>query len=124
TIANDSTNYPLYATVNIANPSTYTWAATTVDVRAPVKGASATDRIASCWYSGSTITMDVNLTDGQTHRVALYGLDWDSTSRSQNFEIDDPGSGAVLAGPRPLSTLSNGHFMGWGINGHATLQIT
>ena len=42
----------------------------------------ATDRLAATWYSGSPFTIDVNLTDGQTHAVSLYAVDWDTTTRA------------------------------------------
>ena len=45
--------------------------------------SSALDRLAACWYSGVTWSMDVAITDGQTHRVALYFLDWDNAGRRQ-----------------------------------------
>ena len=46
----------------------YTWSSSTTDTRALQKAdTGATDRIAACWYSGSSrFTVDVNLTDGQT----------------------------------------------------------
>ena len=40
-------------------------------------------RIAACWYSASSFTVNVNLTDGQLHDLELYFVDWDSTSRSE-----------------------------------------
>ena len=33
------------------------------------------------WYSPTSFTIDINLTDGQVHRVALYALDWDNYGR-------------------------------------------
>src|SRR5262249_51730728 len=75
----DLASYPSYVTVSASGQSTFTWAASTQDVRALQKAENgATDRIAACWY-GQNFTIDINLTDGQTQEVSLYALDWDTT---------------------------------------------
>src|SRR5262249_14680010 len=51
-IINSSASLPSYATVTPSGQSSYTWAASTTDVRAlQVPGGN---RIAACWYSGSS----------------------------------------------------------------------
>ena len=47
------------------------------------------DRIAATWYSATSFTINLNLTDGQSHRIALYCVDWDNAGRSQTVEIRD-----------------------------------
>lgn len=42
------------------------------------KASSSTDRIAACWTSGTSFTIDLNLSGSNTHQVALYLLDWDN----------------------------------------------
>ncbi len=72
---------PGYAVVIISSASIYDWTDATTDPRALQKppGAGASDRIAACWYTYplQTFTIDVGVTDGETHRLALYLLDWD-----------------------------------------------
>ena len=41
--------------------------------------AGGTGRIAASWYSATSFTVDVDLTDGQAHDLALYCVDWDNT---------------------------------------------
>ncbi len=53
------------------------------------------DRIAAAWYNTTEFTIDVNLTDGQTHKLSIYALDWDSTVRSERIDIVDM-SGVLL----------------------------
>ena len=119
----DSANYPSYASVAFASQYLYTWNSSTTDVRAPLKASSNTDRIAACWYNNSAYTIDVNLTDGQTHQVALYCLDWDTTARSQTFTISDAGTGIVLDGPRGLTGYNGGAYVVWSIKGHVTITL-
>jgi len=123
TIANDGTNYPAYAQVTFSGQSNFTWANPTTDVRALQK-AAATDRIASTWYAADQLETDINLTDGNWHRVALYGLDWDTTNgRIQTISILDAVSGSILDS-RNLSTFSNGQYLVWNLRGKVKIRIT
>ncbi|HEY3940629.1 MAG TPA: LamG-like jellyroll fold domain-containing protein [Bryobacteraceae bacterium] len=122
-IANDSSNLPGYATVNASGASLYTWLGSTSDPRALQKGSSLTDRIASTYYSGTTFTYDVNLTDGQSHQLAVYCLDWDSTGRAQKISILDATTNAVLDA-ESLSNFHNGIYAVWNVQGHVIVQVT
>src|SRR5262249_31378718 len=69
-------------------------------------------------------TIDVNLTDGNTHQVALYALDWDSGNRAETIKALDAGTGAVLD-TRSLAAGSfvNGEYLVWNIKGHVKFEI-
>ena len=122
-VINNQASYPSYATVTPSGQSASTWAASTSDVRALQKAAAA-DRIAATWYaSGSTFSVDVNLTDGKAHEVSLYGLDWDSTTRSETIQVLDAATEAVLD-TRSLSSFHNGTYLSWNISGHVVFQFT
>jgi RHS repeat-associated protein len=123
-IISDAVSYPSYATVSVSGQSAYTWAASTTDTRAPLKAAATTDRLASCWYSSTNFTIDVNLTDGNAHRVAVYALDWNSNNvRTGTIEVLDAGSNAVLD-TRSLSSYANGKYLVWELSGHVKLKFT
>jgi len=121
-IANDSTAYPAYAQVNIASQFAGTWNSSTSDIRALQKGASS-DRIASLWGAWSSFTIDVNITDGGTHQIALYCLDWDSTLRSERIDVVDATNGLVLDS-RTVSGFNSGQYLIWNVSGHVTFRIT
>src|SRR5439155_15878629 len=78
-----------YASVGVSGQAFWSWANSTSDGRALQKANSSTDRIAACNYTYSSMTYDLNLTDGQTHQVAYYFLDWDAQGRNQKVEIFD-----------------------------------
>src|SRR5262249_14674719 len=82
-LGSGTTSYPSYAQVSATGQSSYTWAASTTDVRALLKPGSTSDRIAASWFTSLSLTIDLNLTDGSSHQVALYLLDWDSQARSE-----------------------------------------
>ncbi|MDQ6678854.1 MAG: hypothetical protein M3Z09_16340 [Acidobacteriota bacterium] len=120
--AADSAAYPPYAQVAVANQLNYTWSASTMDIRALQK-ISAADRLASAWYSPGAFTVDINLTDGKTHRVSLYCLDWDSAIRGETIDIVDAKTNAVLDS-RPVSSFGNGKYVTWNLSGHVQARIT
>ncbi len=122
-VIGDSTSYPSYVTVTPAGQSSWVWAASTSDVRALEKASSTTDRIAATWYSSSNFSIDINLSDTNSHQIALYMLDWDSNLRTQTITIADPASGLVLD-TRSISSFGNGEYLVWNITGHVTITVT
>jgi hypothetical protein len=91
-------------------------------VRAMQKAASSTDRIAAAWYGGQ-FTIDVNLTDGQKHRVSLYQVDFDGQGRSQKVEVLNASTGLVVDS-RTVSAFTGGTYLTWSVGGHVQIRIT
>jgi hypothetical protein len=116
-------SYPTYAAVTASGYSNYTWSPNpTTDPRGlqiPPDGSAG--RIASVWY-GSEFTVDINLTDGRTHQVALYAVDWDTTTRGETIQIADASSGAILD-TETLSSFQGGAYEVWNISGHVKITI-
>ena len=123
-IPNGTQSLPSYATFSLSGQASYTWAATTTDVRAPQNPGGA-GRMASLWYSATSFTMDVNLTDGNTHQVALYALDWDSYQggRAEQIQVVDAGTGTMLD-TRSVTGFQNGQYLVWNISGHVKIVVT
>jgi len=127
--AGDTMNYPSYATVTFTGAMTYTWAGSTTDVRAVQKAAAATDRLAACWYTptlaaGSSYTIDVNITDGNAHELAMYMVDWDNYGpRAETVQVTDAVSGAVL-NTDSVSAFRAGGYLVWIVQGHVKVTVT
>ena len=119
-IAGAAGNVPSYAQVTLSGQQSWTWAASTTDVRALQNPAGG--RVAACWY-GSSFSVDVNLTDGLTHQVGLYYLDWDSGGHSERVDVLDAATGTVLDS-RTVSSFSGGQYLVWNLTGHVTFRIT
>lgn len=117
---------PSYAQVSVNGQSNYVWASSTTDIRALAKPENLSDRIASTWYTNgvSSFTIDVNLTDGNSHQVALYALDWDTTGRAETIKVLDAGTGTVLD-TRTLAAGSfhNGEYLVWNLQGHVKFEV-
>ncbi|HEY3457356.1 MAG TPA: hypothetical protein VGK64_22440 [Bryobacteraceae bacterium] len=110
----------MQAAVNGA--SNYTWAASTTDGRA-LQQPTGTGRFAATWYGAGSFSFDVSFTDGATHRLALYAMDYDSSGRSERVDILDSTSGVVLDS-QTLSAFAAGKYLVWNLAGHVTIRIT
>jgi hypothetical protein len=121
-ISQDSQSQPKYGTAAVENQRNYTWASSTSDPRALQTG-SGSGRIASTWYSTSTFSLTVNVTDGNPHQVALYLLDWDSKNRAETVQVVDAASGIVLD-TRPVSNFSGGVYLLWNVWGSVVFNVT
>jgi hypothetical protein len=119
-------NIPSYAQVSFSNQSDYTWASSTSDVRALDRPENLSDRIAGTWYTSGvpSFTIDVNVTDGNTHQVALHALDWDSGNRAETIKVRDAGTGTVLdTQTLAAGSFVNGEYLVWNIQGHVHFEV-
>ena len=122
-IANGANNAPSYASVSFTGQSTWTWITPTSDPRALQIASGSSTRIASTYYGGSSFSINVNLTDGNAHKIALYLLDWDAGSRAETIAILDASTHAVLS-TQAFSGFQNGQFASWNIKGSVIIQVT
>ena len=122
-VANSGAQNSANASISVSGLTSFTWAANTTDVRALQQaGASATGRIASCWY-GNQLTINVDLTDGATHQVSLYALDWDGSNRSERIDVIDANTGTVIDS-QTISSFHDGVYLSWNVSGHVQFRVT
>lgn len=117
----DTIAYPAYAQVTPSGKSDWTWQWSTTDTDA-LQRATGTDRVAACWYASSSFSVDVSITDGQSHRVSLYCLDWDLASRSQTVEAFDGDTGTLL--DRQSISSFVGVYLNYTLKGHVKFLFT
>ena len=120
-LANNTQSIPAYASFAPQNQSNYTWASSLTDPRALQTG-NGLGRIAATWYASSDFDLDVNLTDGNTHQISLYAVDWDALGRSEVIQVLDAATGAVLD-TENLSAFANGEYLAWNISGHVKINV-
>ena len=122
-IPDDTTSAPpSYATVTTTDNSIYVWSASTTDVRAPQISPGSSNRYASAYFAYGAYNVDVSMTDGNTHRVSLYLLDWD-TSRSETITIRDARTQTVLY-TQVFSNFHYGVWVSWNIKGNVTIEAS
>lgn len=113
---------PPYATVSATGKSDWVWNSTTSDPRA-LQVPGTTTRTAGCWYSSGSFTVDVRITDGATHRLALYFCDWDYNGRSQKVELLNGDTGAIL-NTQTVSGFGGGRYLIWDLKGNFKIRVT
>ena len=67
--------------------------------------------------------MDLQVTDGKAHRVAIYALDWDTTNRTQRIDVIDVGSNQIINTQLP-TPFHDGKYFVWLITGHVQIRFT
>jgi hypothetical protein len=120
-IAGDTTSLPAFAQASINHAIQYTYMPSTTAPGCLQKGSNPADRIAATWYNGDFMTVDLNLTDGQTHQVAMYFMDWGNLGRVESVEIHDGDTGALLD-TETMSSFMLGKWLVWNVKGHVTIK--
>lgn len=120
-VMGDRTSWPSYVGVTPIGKQDWTWQWSTQDAAA-LQRSAGTDRIAACWYSSSSFSINLNFTDGQSHRVALYFLDWDKMGRVQTVQVSDAATGQVLDS-RSVSGFGNGIYLIWSLSGNVKITV-
>jgi hypothetical protein len=123
-INSDGINYPNYAQVSLsASAQSYVWPASYVDVRS-LQQSAGSGRIASTWFSAGAFAIDMNLTDGTAHQVAVYAEDVDGYDgpRSETIEVRDAATSALLDS-RSISNFGGGQYLVWTMQGHVVINV-
>jgi hypothetical protein len=118
---NDGISYPSYAHVKVSGHSSPTWMQSTTDVRAPER-IFGCDRVAARWESDSWFTVDIEITDGKPHRMALYAVDWDGNNRSQRIDVLDAATNSLLDS-RSMASFNGGQYLVWELQGHVKIMV-
>lgn len=123
-IPNGDSKLPSYAKVTFTDETLYTWATQTTDTRALENGPGS-PAIASAYTrpTPTPFSININFNDGQTHRVALYLLDWDSFSRVETIAIKDAVTGNVID-TETLSNFHPGYYAIWNLQGNVVISVT
>ena len=88
-----------------------------------MQNSANTGRIAATWYTSTSMSFNLDLTDGQVHKVSLYAVDWDSTVRSEQVQIIDAATGTVLD-TETLSSFHGGEYLSWNLTGNVVIKVT
>lgn len=108
--------------VTVTTPgSPYTWTGTTTETRA-LQRASGEGRLAACWF-GSAVPIHVSVAPGQTRKITLALLDWDSAGgRRESVTVTDQ-QGVVLdqLTASDLGAFDQGVAVSWTVTGDVTV---
>jgi hypothetical protein len=125
-IIGDGVSLPESLTLKTQYESTWGWAGfstSVTDSRALQSALIANARGAWCWYSSGYFTIDLNFADAYVRRLALYCVDWETTTRAQTIEVMDAVTKTVLSSQN-LSSFNGGQYLIWEVSGHVQLKFT
>ncbi len=114
-------SYPSYAVVTPQGISTTTWAATTTDPQG-LEEPGYSGAIAAAWTAASEFSINLDLTDGQAHDLALYAVDWNASGLTEEIQITNTLTGAVLAS-QTISNFSQGVYLDFLVSGNVTINV-
>ncbi|MBI4657452.1 MAG: immunoglobulin domain-containing protein [Verrucomicrobia bacterium] len=121
-VGDPTTLLPGYILVAPSGPSSYTWLASTLAMRALQKDGSVTDRLAACWYANNSFDLGLNVTGSELRRVALYFLDWEG-GREQQVEIFAAGGAGPPLNTQTVTGFYDGKYLVWDIKGNVTIRV-
>lgn len=122
-VIGDSSSYPSYATVTASGETEYTYASSTTSPQALQTVENPSNRIAACWYSSTSFDVSLNLTDGSVHPVSLYLLDWYDQGLTEQINVLNAATGAVL-NSQAVSNFADGEYVTWDASGDVEFQVT
>jgi hypothetical protein len=130
TVVGDSVSYPANIQVTPTGHSPYLppvvftpFPASPTDTRALQKG-SGSGRIAAIWHQGNVprqTQVEINLTDGQPHQVALYTCDWHGPTTGISMRVDIYDAFGVLLDSRSVPEPTQGKYLVWTLSGHVRM---
>ncbi|MHC1764173.1 MAG: glycoside hydrolase family 9 protein [Verrucomicrobiia bacterium] len=121
-VIGDSAKSPAYLQMTTAGKADYSWFSSNEALRG-LQIASGNGRVAGVWYSSTSFSVNIDLTDSRTHRVALYMVDWDRGGRAQQVEILDGVTGEVLDS-QMVSGFEEGLYCVWHLKGKVRIRLT
>ena len=112
-IVSGPSSLPSYATVTPSGESVFDWS--TAIAPQSLELPNSSNRIAAVWYSGTSFTVDVDLTDGQTHDLELYFLNYDGKGRSEQVQIKQYLRN-LFCRPNRSHRSANGVYLDWQVS--------
>ena len=123
-MADGEVSLPAYATVGISGSTSSNLSPMYTAQPGALWQPASDTRIAAQWFEHApgSLYIDIHLTDGQAHRVALYALDRNGTP-SETVDVVDDATGAVLD-TESVSNFQDGEYLSWDLTGDVTLRVT
>lgn len=122
-VANGISQAASYGSATVTGGATFTWAYKVTDPRGlqnfdPILGNLNT----AATYYGNNLNVNVNITDGNSHQVSLYLLDWDRSNLVETIAAYDAATGALLDS-QTISGFGDGKYFSWNIKGNVRFSI-
>ena len=114
---------PSYATLGITGASTYTWADEHHRRPRPAERRQHRPHRRRPGTPRTSMSFNLNLTDGKSHEVSLYAVDYDNQSRSEQVQVIDAATGKVLT-RETIGSFQSGEYLSWNLSGNVVIKVT
>ena len=78
-------------------------------------------RVAAALSAADEFTVDISFADTQLHKVTLYFVDWDTTTREQTVALMD---GVTVLDSQAISAFNAGIYLIWLVRGSFKIKVT
>ena len=120
-IPNVATAYPSYASV-VVRGSPFTWFTPALTEPRALDHPTASTKSATSIIDSVFDQFDINLTDGQPHRVAFYLMDWNN-GYAESVQVIDQATNAVLD-TQTVATYNTGRWLVYTLRGRVLVKFT
>ena len=116
---------PAHVSVAFTGSTDTLYAATTTDPRAlrPAASVNGATGLAAGWTAPQSFSIHVKLSDGLSHQVSLYAVDWGNLNRNETIQVISDSTGAVLDS-RTNAGFQNGTYLTWNVQGNVTFKVS
>jgi len=122
-VAGASQAMPSFVNADLSGKTIITPIGSTTDPRALQVPTNASDRVVGYLTDPDQLSLNMDFTDGQTHRVSFYVDDFEKAGRSELFELVDRSTGDVLSS-QTVSKFTGGRYLTFDLTGGVTIRIT
>lgn len=122
-VVGDSTAFPSFVNASINGATLVTLRTSPHNQIAPQTTTDPAARVAAYEQADDTETVDLTFTDGLSHRVSLYLANLDHKRRSEQVQLIDATSGAVLD-TQTVSPLKKGEYLTWDVQDPVQIKLT
>jgi hypothetical protein len=121
-IANIGSSLPSGVSVTPTGATAYTWSSNSTRTAALQLPSNSSKRSATCWYSNTSFTINVNTGVG-SYNLELYFVDYEPDNRSEQVQLTNAATGAVLT-TQSVSSFANGVYLKYTIAGSVNIVVS
>ena len=114
---------PSDVTVTPAGEKLYTWANPTTSAQGLEIPPTGSSRIEACWYSTTSFTVDVDVTDSASYNLELYLYSEGNNGRVEQVQFTNASTDAVLS-TETVSSFEVPVYMNYTISGNVLITFT
>ena len=98
------------------------WAPNAAHPRYLQKAGESKERTVQSWHAPEQFEIEIDITDGKEHQVALYCMSWNPATQLA-VEVQDADTKAVLDN-QAVKKFVDGKYLVWNVKGQVIVRVT